>query len=144
MPESDTDKFYIEKTYYPIAIFNICLARDPRSKILMIFLPTMILGVLNIMCTQVHSIEDRMAILSFSFLGYLEIFRQLRAELPPIRYLTTAEKFVVWFLFIGLLPIIKETGEDKDFFFENFEVNYFAITLAAMMLPIFVLLWKIQ
>ena len=49
-PENESGKFYIDKTYYPIAVLNICLARDPRSKILMIFLPTMILGILSIMC----------------------------------------------------------------------------------------------
>ena len=79
---------------------------------MMIFIPTVILGIFNVMCCQIFSLSDRMAALGFSFMGYMEIFRQLRAELPAVKKLTFAEKFIMSFLVIGLVPSLRGHGED--------------------------------
>jgi len=67
------------------------LIRDPRSKIIQVFLPTLILGYFLFKCISIHSVKERMENLAIVLLAYIQIFGYVRKNIPPLNTITIAE-----------------------------------------------------
>ena len=143
-PEDGLEKPVVKnKTYYPLIRFNIFLIRDPMPKMIQIFVPTIILGIFLYKCTEIYDLESRMENLAIVFLAYIQLFGQLRKEVPPLNTVTYGEIFVLCFIFTSLIPLIQPYSlveEDQD---PDAVLLFKYIILALYFIPIMCFLYKV-
>ena len=105
----------LERTNFPVGMLKLPLARDPRSVLLSTIIPTLIQAALAIKCANIDDQADRNNNLAVPLLAIGGIQALLKSHLPTLGGTTTAEKFVLFYSSVMLIPLgIPGKGYDRD------------------------------
>ena len=92
--------------YYPGFTMRIQSVRDPKSKILQIFLPAIVIGTFLYFTFWIEEFHERLVNLIICQVIMLRIMQNMRSELPEISHLTWADFFLMAWTVSSLLPIV--------------------------------------
>ena len=82
------------------------LARDPLQAVLNFWIPAVVLSTFVGASTLVSEINDVIGSTSIAVLAYVELYQQIRATIPRIPAVTTAEIVILLNLLYSLFPLI--------------------------------------
>ena len=91
--------------YYPGFIFRLHTIRDPFSKILRSFFPTLILGIFSCCIFNIDEQSKRLENLSYVLLTFITVAHNMRRNVPAISMLTFADLYLICYIIMSLLPM---------------------------------------
>ena len=94
--------------YYPGLILEIRIVRDPFPKLIKFFIPIILLGILVISIFHFNRYDknNRLTCVSISLLTFNAMMKDINSNLPEIQFMTMADKFIIIYISMSMMPIL--------------------------------------